>query len=49
MRTTHSGRLPEKRHAKLSAQYEAERAQLEAAQRELMEQMNAEQEDKRQG
>ena len=38
------GRLPEKRHAKLSAQYEAEQAQLEQRSAELMEQMNAEQE-----
>ncbi len=42
------GRLPEKRHAKLSAQYEAEQAQLEQRSAELMEQMNAEQEEKRQ-
>ena len=39
------GRLPEKRHAKLSAQYEAEQAQLEQRSAELMEQMNAEQEE----
>lgn len=36
---------PEKRHAKLSAQYEAEQAQLEQRSAELMEQMNAEQEE----
>lgn len=36
------GRLPEKRHAKLSAQYEEEeQAQLEQRSAELMEQMNA--------
>lgn len=39
------GRLPEKRHAKLSAQYEEEQAQLEQRSTELMEQMNAEQEE----
>ena len=39
------GRLPEKRHAKLSAQYEAEQAQLEQRSAELMERMNAEQEE----
>lgn len=39
------GRLPEKRHAKLSAQYEAEQAQFEQRSAELMEQMNAEQEE----
>ena len=39
------GRLSEKRHAKLSAQYEAEQAQLEQRSAELMEQMNAEQEE----
>ena len=37
--------MPEKRHAKLSAQYEAEQAQLEQRSAELMEQMNAEQEE----
>ena len=39
------GRLPEKRHAKLSTQYEAEQAQLEQRSAELMEQINAEQEE----
>ena len=39
------GRLPEKRHAKLSAQYEEEQTQLEQRSTELMEQMNAEQEE----
>ena len=39
------GRLPEKRHAKCFAQYEAEQAQLEQRSAELMEQMNAEQEE----
>ena len=38
------GRLPEKRHAKLSAQYEAEQAQLDSS-AELMEQMDAEQDE----
>ena len=37
--------MSEKRHAKLSAQYEAEQAQLEQRSAELMEQMNAEQEE----
>lgn len=37
--------MPEKRHAKLSAQYEEEQAQLEQRSAELMEQMNAEQEE----
>ena len=39
------GRLPEKRHAKLSAQYEAEQEQLEQRSAELVEQMNAEREE----
>ena len=39
------GRLPEKRHTKCSAQYEAEQEQPEQRSAELMEQMNAEQEE----